>query len=393
MRCAAFCITLSERAARTAKRSAGSIDRIRDRVTVFGCESKGALDHAPVLTVLQFGEGVGLPVVHGLAGKPNDAGEYALAASESGTLEVFRDVAGTRPLYIGESGDWIASDHRFFGSEGRRLLSPGSRYEVLSGRSFTKRYPRAEFRGDFDEAARALAQTVDQCVEERVRGRRRVGVAFSGGLDSSILARCASRYCEVIACSVYSSRAPDKAKAMKAAGMLGLKLEAKEVDREEVSKELSSMDLPFDPSAMDRSLWCIYSFASRAAAEAGAELIMLGQLADELFCGYDKYARAARGNSLEAARVMMEEDLANCGMRGLIRDEAACSRWTEPRFPFADGRVLRMGLSMPVEFKLKDGVRKALLREAARLLGVPDELAMSPKKAAQYSSGMLKLVS
>ena len=37
-------------------------------------------------------------------------------------------------------------------------------------------------------------------------------------------------------------------------------------------------------------------------------------------------------------------------------------------------------------------VREAVLREAARLLEVPPELSRAPKKAAQYSSGIQRLL-
>jgi asparagine synthase (glutamine-hydrolysing) len=53
---------------------------------------------------------------------------------------------------------------------------------------------------------------------------------------------------------------------------------------------------------------------------------------------------------------------------------------------------LRLGLSIPVSFKIRDGERKAVLRRAAGLLGVPEELSNAPKKAAQYSSGIQKIL-
>jgi asparagine synthase (glutamine-hydrolysing) len=88
----------------------------------------------------------------------------------------------------------------------------------------------------------------------------------------------------------------------------------------------------------------------------------------------------------------MSADLAQCGVRGFIRDEAACSIWCEPRFPFAERGLAEFGESLPVSFKLREGVRKAVLREAAVRLGLPKEVAQTPKKAAQYSSGVLKLL-
>ena len=120
--------------------------------------------------------------------------------------------------------------------------------------------------------------------------------------------------------------------------------------------------------------------------------MMLGQLADELFGGYAKYERALVGRGPEAAASMMAADVRDCGVRGFLRDELACSRWVEPSFPFADRRVAEFGLSLPVELKISAGVRKAVLREAAVRLGVPEVVAMRQKKAAQYSSGVLKLL-
>jgi len=54
--------------------------------------------------------------------------------------------------------------------------------------------------------------------------------------------------------------------------------------------------------------------------------------------------------------------------------------------------VASMALSIPLDFKIRGGRRKHLLREAAKLLGLPEEVAETPKKAAQYSSGILKLL-
>ena len=119
---------------------------------------------------------------------------------------------------------------------------------------------------------------------------------------------------------------------------------------------------------------------------------MLGQMADELFGGYAKYQRALAGSGERAAASMMEADVLGCGARGFVRDEAACCRWLEPRFPFADERVLEFGRGLPVTMKIRDGERKAVLREAARLLGLPEGIAKAPKKAAQYSSGVEKML-
>jgi asparagine synthase (glutamine-hydrolysing) len=390
--CSAFCLPLSDRAARKAFEAASTIDRIGSR-TPIACEL-GATNIAKraSLIALALNHGKTLPVVHGYIGQSETSGEYSLIEGRGGNLVAVRDFAGTRPLYVGESGEWIASDHRFLRGEGRRLLPPCARYDVATGRIETVTRRLHDYGGSFGEAARELADLIDGAVRDRVRGRRRVAVAFSGGLDSSILAHCASKYAEVIACTVRTVGSFDEAKAAHAARKLDVELRADTMDRVGVVKELSLLDLPFEPGGMDKSLWCIYSVAARTAARCGAEVIVLGQLADELFGGYLKYRRAAEEAGQGAAQALMEKDVAECGMRGLIRDEAACSRWLEPRFPFAERSIVEFGLANPVSYKLRNGNGKMLLREAAKLMGLPDELSDAPKKAAQYSSGILKLV-
>jgi asparagine synthase (glutamine-hydrolysing) len=224
-----------------------------------------------------------------------------------------------------------------------------------------------------------------------VEGRSRVAVAFSGGLDSSIIASSAKRRTGVVACSAFTEGAFDSRNASRGAAILGIELIATRLTREVIASELKKMDLPFQTSLMDRSLWCLYSIVSKSAAGGGAEVIMLGQLADELFGGYAKYQAALMDVGEEAAAAIMDQDVKEYQARGMARDMNACSRWLESRFPFAEKEVVNLGKSIPVSFKIRRGVRKAVLREAAVVLGVPGELVNVPKKAAQYSSGIQRL--
>jgi asparagine synthase (glutamine-hydrolysing) len=224
-----------------------------------------------------------------------------------------------------------------------------------------------------------------------VEGRSRVAVAFSGGLDSSVIALCAKKRTGVVACSAFVEGAFDSRTANRGAAVLGIELMATTLTREAVANELKEMDLPFQTSRMDRSLWCLYSIVSKGAAQKGAEGIMLGQLADELFGGYAKYQAAVKDAGEEAAAAIMDLDVREYQAKGMARDVNACSRWLEPLFPFAEKEVVDLGRSIPVSYKIRGGVRKAVLREAAAVLGVPGELVNAAKKAAQYSSGIQKI--
>jgi asparagine synthase (glutamine-hydrolysing) len=219
-----------------------------------------------------------------------------------------------------------------------------------------------------------------------------VAVAFSGGLDSSVLVLCAKRRVRVVACTGHAGASKDPGRANLAAAELGVELVTARLTPELVSRDLERLSLPFQPTLMDRSLWCLYSAVSERAHEAGAKVMLLGQLADELFGGYAKYAEALRGEGPGAAARMMSHDYEEYALRGKVRDFGACSGKVEPRLPYGDEEVVGFAGSIPVSFKITSGTRKAVLRRAAVILGVPEEVAGAAKKAAQYSSGVQKLV-
>ncbi len=225
-----------------------------------------------------------------------------------------------------------------------------------------------------------------------IGGESLVAVAFSGGLDSSVVAKCASRHADVVACSAFASGSVDAVRVRRAAEELRLKLKVTALTRMNIGQVLATIDLPFEPTLMDKSLWCLYSLVSESARDSGARVMLLGQLADELFGGYAKYAKALRERGEDAARSMMEADLDEYPRRGRLRDVGACGRMIEPRFPFESASVVEFAAAIPTTYKIHDGVRKAVLRRAALLLDVPEGLAEATKKAAQYSSGVQKLV-
>jgi asparagine synthase (glutamine-hydrolysing) len=340
-------------------------------------------------------ESGGLPLIHGYAGDPEAReGEFSLLGKGEGALYGVRDALGTRGLWVvkkGRGAGSIASDYRML--SGAVLVPPGTVYAKGS----TRRRKVSEREGarplSFEDAAEALASLLDESVRRRVSGQGRVAVSFSGGLDSSLLALLASRYADVVLCSAYAPGSRDESQSEKAAGLLGLKLETGVLDGDTLERRSRGAELPpGDATVMDKALWCIYSTTSELAKRRKARMILLGQLADELFGGYMKYAIKAREEGARAAEELMRKDVRACADRGFLRDEAACSACCEVRFPYADERIASFAARLPMEYKIREGERKAILRAAALELGLPEELASAPKKAAQFSSGVSKLL-
>ncbi len=337
----------------------------------------------------------GFPLVHGHFGSGADAseGEFSLLGRGADGFNGARDLLGTRGLWVvraGPDAGSLASDYRFL-SQGT-LLPPGTVYE----KGMMRRVERAREEdgvGSFEEAARTLASLIEESVRRRVQGQGRVAVSFSGGLDSSLLALVASRHAEVVLCSAYAKGSRDENQTSKAASLLGLRLESV-VLKEKVLLEMTRKAAlpPGDATQMDMALWSIFSTTSALAKKNRARMILLGQLADELFGGYRKYALKAAEDGAVAAEEMMRDDVRACADRGFLRDEAACSASCEVRFPYADSRIASLAARLPLDYKIREGERKAVLRAAATELGLPEELAAAPKKAAQFSSGAAKLL-
>jgi len=338
----------------------------------------------------------GFPLVHGFVDDPGaPEGEFSLLGKAEAGFYGARDALGTRGLWVVKSGRGagsIASDYRLLRA-GAELLPPGTVYAGGRRRQVARIHVRARTAPSFDEAASELASLIEESVRRRVVGRRRVAVSFSGGLDSSILAVVASKHADVVLCSAYASGSRDEGQSARAADLLGLRLETALLDAGTLAKRSGEAELPpGEATMMDRALWCIYSTTSELARRSKAPTILLGQLADELFGGYMKYAVKAREEGAAAAERMMAADVRACADRGFLRDEAACSASCEVRFPYAEERIASFAAGLPFEYKIREGERKAVLRAAALELGLPEELASAPKKAAQFSSGASRLL-
>lgn len=393
-----FAILIGDGAEEELRRRTPKVDRYckkREigRSDIFGVDQEPGAEVA--MAVLSTDGGSTLPLVHGfLQGEAEShRGEFSLLAFDKDGYVAERDVLGTRQLFVRKGRfTGVASDFRFFDSDLEDLIPPGVRYSVPSGSTSERRLAPSMKWDSLGEAASELARLIDKSTRDRVEHCDKIAVAFSGGLDSSILAHCSARHTKVTLCSVYAKGSKDERGSARAAERLGLELVTREVDAEDVRNELNSLRLPFAPSSMDKALWCIYSIAGRMARESNADVLLLGQLADELFGGYLKYALELQRQGVEAARAMMEGDVWACSRLGFIRDETASSKWIEPRFPFAEEEIVRLALGLPTDYKIAHGERKRVLKLAALELGLPEELVTTPKKAAQYSSGVIKLV-
>ena len=213
-----------------------------------------------------------------------------------------------------------------------------------------------------------------------------LAVAFSGGVDSALLAAEIDAPLYVVgygdATDVESAR--ESADAMGRSDDLqvcALSLDDIEDAVPEVARAIGRTN------AMDVQIALPLHLVAERAAAGGFDRLALGQGADELFGGYAKVANAAEDHRVEAdtVRGARREVLATLPGQ-LERDlRAVRAAGVEPVTPLLYDDVVRAALSLPGEWLVKEGVRKRALREAAREW-LPDSVADREKKAVQYGS-------
>jgi asparagine synthase (glutamine-hydrolysing) len=233
-----------------------------------------------------------------------------------------------------------------------------------------------------------LDSTIEFAIKHLINGSKNFGLLFSAGLDSSLLAKiCVDIGMEPVLISVFMTGSSDEAHIKEAASFIGLEHIEKMIFKDEVEEYTQRVSTAASTkNPMDISIGVPIYCGLETAAWSGLHTVMVGQGADELFAGYHRYLRMESKELVDT----LKHDVATIN---IARDIAlAKSLDISLITPFLDKKVIEIGLKIPIELKIKDGVRKYILSEVARKRGLPGSIWAREKKAIQYSTGVDKIV-
>jgi asparagine synthase (glutamine-hydrolysing) len=243
--------------------------------------------------------------------------------------------------------------------------------------------PAPEPVADRDRAVGTVRRALDETLADV--STENLAVAFSGGIDSALLAARLDAPLYVVG----FPGSHDVEAACSGASALGRDVRVVELDHATLERAVPPLADAIgrtDAMAVQIAL-PLFLVAQRVAAD-GFDRLALGQGADELFGGYAKVARAPDDPRVEAttvrgARREMLETLPDQLERDVLATRAA---GVEPVTPLLHDRVVEAALSLPGDLLVTErGERKWALRLAAREW-LPDRLAFREKKAVQYGS-------
>jgi len=331
-------------------------------------------------------------------------GAYSIYFSTGNRLLVTRDPIGLKSTFIGRKGDLVAvaserkalwaigvRDAATFppagclkaDSEGSMVQIPGRQVETSSCGS-----------GGPDELSRLLVESVSI----QTHGVNKIGVGFSGGLDSTVLARVAKdEAVDLLLVTVGVGRTQEMMQAESTAREIGLPIVTRELSADDIEESLGHvLWLIEEPNLMKVSIAVAIHWTARVALENGRSVIVLGQGSDELFGGYKRFATILGERGSEAALKAIWESIRTAHDVNYQRDEQAVSSLrAELRLPFATRKMVEFASTVPLGMKVRsssDNLRKWILRDAAVRLGIPSTVAMRPKKAIQHTSGIEKAI-
>lgn len=377
-------------------------------------------------------------------------GDFSFAVFDGENLAISRDNVGVKPLFYGFNEDKTI---KAFASEKKALwkihmndddnfniydLKPGEilyNWQINDNISFLneindsiissedlvnlnisvskedyKNY-KLRINKSYDDFKELLIKELKESIELRVKNLNKIGLIFSGGVDSTILAvllkkianerKLNNNFLDIYLYSVGSKNSQDIKYSQKIAKDLDLPLKIIDVDESIVKESIKDVLISIeDANIMKLGVGMTIYLATSLMKKDGIKVAISGQGADELFGGYNRYLKHFDDNTIFKAYFELANeikyDIVNMYHVNLERDDAvAMANGVELRVPFLDENIIKLAIEIPSEYKIKDSediLRKHILRELAKDIGVPEYIAYRPKKAAQYGSGINKIL-
>ena len=205
-------------------------------------------------------------------------------------------------------------------------------------------------------------------------------IAFSGGLDSSFIAYLSRGKYSTYVCGIAESY--DIRTARKSAQILGLKCRELIVDEQEIIEAaLTVRKIDPDINFSDIGYETVLALLLERIDE---ENLITGQGSDEIFYGYNRFKEKPDLDNSESIRKLFEVTLP--------RETKIASHFGKKLIlPYLQDQIIEIG-NLPRSAHIVDGANKFILRQTAIISGMSRSISMASKKAAQYGSGISRVL-
>jgi len=238
-----------------------------------------------------------------------------------------------------------------------------------------------------------LLDEMENAVKETVTDKK-IGVAFSGGVDSTLLAKLVKDMgYDVHLLTIGFQDSHDINFAKEVNQLLNFPHSISEIDPEkfkEVSQKINQIIKSDNLSWNENSI--AFYYVAELAQKNGLKTVVTANGIDELFCGYNSYREAIEKGEDEVTKMMIEK-LKNEGEMMVAINQVTAEFDVKMIQPFLLPNFIEYAKKIPISEKIHgpdDIQRKHPIRELAMDYGVPEVAAQKRKKALQYGSQIHK---
>ena len=238
-----------------------------------------------------------------------------------------------------------------------------------------------------------LLDEMENAVKETIPDKK-IGVAFSGGVDSTLLAKLVKDMgYDVHLLTIGFQDSHDINFAKEVNQILNFPHSISEIDPEKfkgVSQKINQTIKSDNLSWNENSI--AFHYVAELAQKNNLKTVVTANGIDELFCGYNSYREAIEKGEGEVTK-MMDEKLKNEGEMMIAINQVTAEFDVKMVQPFLSSSFVDYSKKIPVSEKIHgpdDMQRKHPIRELAMDYGVPEVAAQKQKKALQYGSQIHK---
>ena len=234
-----------------------------------------------------------------------------------------------------------------------------------------------------------LLLEIQNAIRETISDKK-IGVAFSGGVDSTLVSKiCNDLGFDITLLTIGFPNSHDILFAKDVNKHLNYKHEILEIDQDFFDKIASKISKKIKTDNLSWNENCIaFYHVAKLAQNLGITTVVTANGIDELFCGYNAYREAIEVGE-ENVLQLMDSKLENELKMMKAVNEVTSELSIKIIQPLLDEQFIKVAKTIPISEKISgkyDLIRKHIIRKLASEIGVPDISVKKRKKALQYGS-------
>ena len=226
-------------------------------------------------------------------------------------------------------------------------------------------------------------------LKKAIQMKGKVGIAFSGGVDSSVMALLAPKK---ILYSVGLQNSSDLDWAVQASMKMDWPLKCKLLSVQEAEEIIENVvriltEHDVDTNVTNVGVACVVYAVLEMAKKDKINTVYGGLGAEEIFGGYRRHVDYGENYEQQHIHQRLWEGLFGLEERDIKRDTAIAQHFKINLVaPFLNKELVTYAMQIDPLLKITPKKKKIIFRETAISLGLPTEFAQRKKVAAQYGS-------